>query len=78
MHFYFFFFQINSLFLKQLKNKGGSGNTKTTTAMKIIKNKIKTLKYMLKSIQLQINYCQKELKKKPLIKKSLINLYFIF
>lgn len=63
MHFYFFFFQINSLFLKQLKNKGGSGNTKTTTAMKIIKNKIKTLKYMLKSIQLQINYCQKELKK---------------
>lgn len=78
MHFYFFFFQINSLFLKQLKNKGGSGNTKTTTAMKIIKNKIKTLKYMLISIQLQINYCQKELKKKPLIKKSLINLYFIF
>lgn len=59
------------MFLKQLKNKGGSGNTKTTTAMKIIKNKIKTLKYMLISIQLQINYCQKEFKKKTSNQKEL-------
>lgn len=77
MHFYFFFFQINSLFLKQLKNKRGSGNTKTTTAMKIIKNKNTKIYAYINTVANKL--LSKRIKnKKPLIKKSLINLYFIF